>query len=76
MCKTVDTFIQKVAKKCLFTSVIQDTNVLVGFRLLTTGTNVTTVLVHSEGNYIWFKISSNGDRRSNTNIQAHFKVKT
>ena len=33
-----------LAKKWLFASVIQDTNVIVGLKLLTTGTNVTTVL--------------------------------
>ena len=34
-----------MAKRWLFTSVIQDTNVIVGLKLLTTGTNVTTVLL-------------------------------
>ena len=32
-----------LAKKWLFTSVIQDTKVIVGLQLVTTGTNVTTV---------------------------------
>ena len=48
MCKTVATFVQTVGLICLrggfFTSVIQDTNVIVGLKLLTTGTNVTRVL--------------------------------
>ena len=48
MSKTVVTFVQKVGliwpKKWPFTSIIQDTNVIVGLKLLTTGTNVTTVL--------------------------------
>ena len=33
-----------LAKMWLFTSVIQDTNVINGLKLLATGTNVTTVL--------------------------------
>ena len=32
--------------------------------------------MHRERNKIWFKISSNGDRRSNTYMQAPFKKKT
>ena len=33
-----------LAKRSLFASFVQDTNVTVGLKLLTTGTNVTTVL--------------------------------
>ena len=47
-------------KRWLFTSVIQDTNIIVGLTLLTTETNVTTVYVDRERNEIWFKISLNG----------------
>ena len=52
-----------LAKRWLFTSAVQDTNVIVGLKLLTTGTNVTTVFCAQERNKIWFKISSNGNRR-------------
>ena len=64
-----------MAKRWLSTSVIQDTNVIDGFELLTTGTNVTTVLCAQGKKLIWFKISLNGDRRSNTYVQAPFKKK-
>ena len=69
-----------LAKRWLFTSVIHDTNVIVDLKLLTTGTNVTwsqRCYLHRErNNLIWFKISSNGDRSSNTYMQAPFKKKT
>ena len=45
--QTATTFVQKVGLiglKCGFISVIQDTNIIVGLKLLTTGTNVTAVL--------------------------------
>ena len=57
MSKTVASFVQKVGSiwlkggfllqlfRWLFTSVIQDTKVIVGLKLLTIGTNVTTVLL-------------------------------
>ena len=32
--------------------------------------------VHREGNQVWFKISLNEYKRSNTYIQAHFREKT
>ena len=49
MSKTVATFVQKVGLiwlklKVVFTLFIQDTNVIVGLKLLTTGTNMTKVL--------------------------------
>ena len=50
MSKTVASFVQKaksglnLAKGWLFTSVIQDTNVIVDSKLLFTGKNLTTVL--------------------------------
>ena len=54
MSKTVPTFVQKgrlnLAKRWLFTSFIQDTSVIVGLKLLTTGTNVTRVLCEQERN--------------------------
>ena len=46
--ETIATFVQKAGliwlEGIFFTSVIQDTNVIVGLKLLTTGTNVTAVL--------------------------------
>ena len=52
MSKTVATFVQKVGSVWLkggpFTSIIQGTNVIVGLKLLTTGTNVTSVLCAQE----------------------------
>ena len=75
MSKAVATFVQKVSliwdKRWLFTSEIQETNVcIVGSKLLTTGTNVTTA--KRKLNYS----GSNGGRRSNTYMQAPFKRKT
>ena len=66
-----------MAKRWLFTLVIQDTNVIVGLKLLSTGKNMTTMLC-AQGkklNLVWFKISSNGDRRSNAYIQLLLKEK-
>ena len=48
-------------KRWLFTSAVQDTNVIVGLRLLTTGQTWQRCSVHRERNKIWFKISSNGE---------------
>ena len=42
--KSLPPLSKKWAKRWLFTSAVQDTNVIVGLKLLTTGTNVTTVL--------------------------------
>ena len=50
-------------------------DVIVDLKLFTTGTNVITVYMCTvrERNEIWFKTSSNGDRRSNIYMQAVFK---
>ena len=64
-----------LAKRWLSKTNIQDTKVIVGLKLLTTGTKVTTVVCAQGKKIIWFKISSNKDRRSNTYIQAPYKKK-
>ena len=69
--KTVATFVQKVGLiwlKCgFFASIIQDTNVVVGLKLLTTTTNVTTVLC-TQGN----KIKSGFKKvRTKTDVTTH-----
>ena len=58
-----------LAKRWLFTSAFQDTNVVVGLRLLSTGTNMTTVFCAQGKKYIWFKISSNGEHIHDSSFQ-------
>ena len=47
-----------LAKRWLSKTNIQDTKVIVGLKLLTTGTKVTTVVCAQGKKIIWFKISS------------------
>ena len=65
----------KLAKRWHFTSFNQDVNIIVGLKLLTTGTNMTTVL-YQQGKKLNLVQSWNGDRRSNAYMQAPFKKKT
>ena len=73
MSKTVATFVQNVG--LIFTSIIQDTNVIVGLKLLTTGTKVTTVLCAQGKKSDLVQISLNRDRRSSKYIQAPLRNK-
>ena len=60
-----------LAKRWLFISAFQDTNVIVGLRLLTTGTNVTTVFCAQGRNKSGLKLA----RMENTYMPAPFKTK-
>ena len=74
--KTIATFVQKVGLtwlKCVFSLVIQDTNVVVGLKLLTNATNVTTAL-WKQGKKLNLVFKKSERRQTKQRIHASSKM--